>query len=216
MAEAAPPAPAPAAPPESLAVSIVRGVADAASYWPASLAHLAPPYDTGGSDYVTVAGLCQAAVRRTPQAVLAYLLRYKHRVANSSSRLVAMGARGVSFRWKDYRAKGRTRHKTRRVVPADDTAGSTMSRPPWRACAGTACAGRIEDWHRVLKSGCAIEALAHKTRTRLERAIAIRLVIGWRIMLMTLLGRTCPELPAEVLFSDIEIEVLTAYAKKND
>ena len=75
---------------------------------------------------------------------------------------------------------------------------------------------RIEDWHRVLKSGCAVEALAHKTRTRLERAIAIRLVIGWRIMLMTLLGRTCPELPAEILFSDIEIEVLAAYAKKND
>lgn len=75
---------------------------------------------------------------------------------------------------------------------------------------------RIEDWHRVLKSGCAIEALAHKTRTRLERAIAIRLVIGWRIMLMTLLGRTCASLPTEVLFSDIEIEVLAAYAKKND
>ena len=74
---------------------------------------------------------------------------------------------------------------------------------------------RIEDWHRVLKSGCAIEALAHKTRTRLGRAIAIRLVIGWRIMLMTLLGRTCPELPADVLFSDVEIEVLGAYAKKN-
>lgn len=75
---------------------------------------------------------------------------------------------------------------------------------------------RIEDWHRVLKSGCAIEALAHKTRCRLERAIAIRLVIGWRIMHMTLLGRTCPELPAEVLFSDIEIEVLAAYAKKKE
>ena len=75
---------------------------------------------------------------------------------------------------------------------------------------------RIEDWHRVLKSGCGIEKLAHKTRTRLERAVAIRLVIGWRIMLMTLLGRTCPALPAEVLFSDIEIEVLAAYAKKND
>ena len=73
---------------------------------------------------------------------------------------------------------------------------------------------RIEDWHRVLKSGCAIETLAHKTRTRLERAIAIRLVIGWRIMHMTLLGRTCPELPAEVLFSDVEIEVLAAFAKK--
>ena len=42
----------------------------------------------------------------------------------------------------------------------------------------------------------------------------ILMLPGWRIMLMTLRGRTCPELPAEVLFSDIEIEVLTAYAKK--
>jgi hypothetical protein len=73
---------------------------------------------------------------------------------------------------------------------------------------------RIEDWHRVLKSGCCIEEAAHKTAERLKRAIAINLVIGWRIMLMTLLGRETPELPAEVLFSDIEIEVLQALAKK--
>ena len=73
---------------------------------------------------------------------------------------------------------------------------------------------RIEDWHRVLKSGCRIEALQHKTADRLTRAIGINLVIAWRIMLMTLLGRECPELPATVLFSDLEIEVLHAYAKK--
>ena len=75
---------------------------------------------------------------------------------------------------------------------------------------------RIEDWHRVLKSGCRIEALQHKTAERLKRAIAINLVIAWRIMLMTLLGRECPGLPTELLFSDSEIEVLNAYAKKNE
>ena len=74
---------------------------------------------------------------------------------------------------------------------------------------------RIEDWHRVLKSGCRIEQIAHQTADRLQRAIAINLVIAWRIMLMTLLGRETPEMPAEVLFSDLEIEVLQAYAKKN-
>ena len=74
---------------------------------------------------------------------------------------------------------------------------------------------RIEDWHRVLKSGCRIEALQHKTAERLKRAIGINLVIAWRIMLMTLLGRECPQLPAEVFFSDLEIEVLQAYSKKN-
>jgi len=47
-----------------------------------------------------------------PAAVLAYLSRYTHRVAISNSRLLSMDERGITFRWKDYRAKGRTRHKT--------------------------------------------------------------------------------------------------------
>jgi hypothetical protein len=75
---------------------------------------------------------------------------------------------------------------------------------------------RIEDWHRVLKSGCKIDDLAHETAERLRRAIGINLVIAWRIMLMTLLGRETPELPAEILFSDVELRILSAYAKKKD
>ena len=47
-----------------------------------------------------------------PAAVLAYLSRYTHRVAISNRRLVAFDEHGVSFRWKDYRAKGNTRYKT--------------------------------------------------------------------------------------------------------
>ena len=72
---------------------------------------------------------------------------------------------------------------------------------------------RIEDWHRVLKSGCGIEELQHETVERLKRAIAINVVIAWRIMLLTLLGRETPELPPEVYFDDIELAVLEAYAK---
>jgi len=72
---------------------------------------------------------------------------------------------------------------------------------------------RIEDWHRVLKSGCKIDELGHHSAERLERAIAIRLVIAWRVMLMTLLGREVPELPAELLFSDIELRVLRDFAR---
>lgn len=66
----------------------------------------------------------------------------------------------------------------------------------------------------MLKSGCRIEDLAHDTAERLRRAIAINLVIAWRIMLMALMGRETPKLPAEVLFSDIELRTLRAYAKK--
>ena len=47
-----------------------------------------------------------------PEAVLAYLSRYTHRVAIANSRLIALDERGVTFRWKDYRDKGKTRHKT--------------------------------------------------------------------------------------------------------
>src|SRR5206468_7333508 len=46
-----------------------------------------------------------------PAAVLAYLSRYTHRVAISNQRLIALDHRGVTFRWKDYRATGKTRYK---------------------------------------------------------------------------------------------------------
>jgi predicted Zn-ribbon and HTH transcriptional regulator len=46
-----------------------------------------------------------------PEAVLAYLARYTHRVAISNSRLITLDDRGVTFRWKDYRIKGRDRYK---------------------------------------------------------------------------------------------------------
>ena len=46
-----------------------------------------------------------------PEAVLAYLSRYTHRVAISNSRLIARDATAVTFKWKDYRAKGRSRAK---------------------------------------------------------------------------------------------------------
>jgi Zn finger protein HypA/HybF involved in hydrogenase expression len=52
-----------------------------------------------------------------PAAVLAYLSRYTHRVAISNRRLIALDERGVTFRWKDYRAKGHTRNKTMTLSP---------------------------------------------------------------------------------------------------
>ena len=54
-----------------------------------------------------------------PAAVLAYLSRYTHRVAISNSRLLSMDETGVTFRWKDYRAKGKTRHKTMTLEPQE-------------------------------------------------------------------------------------------------
>mgnify|MGYP001044761385 CR=1 FL=1 len=47
-----------------------------------------------------------------PEAVLAYLARYTHRVAISNRRLLKADANGVTFRVKDYRINGPKRYKT--------------------------------------------------------------------------------------------------------
>src|SRR5271157_5774565 len=54
-----------------------------------------------------------------PQAVLAYLSRYTHRVAISNARLIALDEKGVTFKWKDYRIKGRDRLKTMTLDAAE-------------------------------------------------------------------------------------------------
>jgi Putative transposase/Transposase zinc-binding domain len=54
-----------------------------------------------------------------PQAVLAYLSRYTHRVAIANSRLIACDRDGVTFRWKDYRLDGRERFKTMTLATSE-------------------------------------------------------------------------------------------------
>ena len=54
-----------------------------------------------------------------PEAVLAYLSRYTHRVAISNSRLLRFNEAGVTFRYKDYRIKGPGRTKTMTLTPAE-------------------------------------------------------------------------------------------------
>jgi hypothetical protein len=69
---------------------------------------------------------------------------------------------------------------------------------------------RIEEWHRVLKSGCKVQDHQHQTEDRLERVIAIDAVLAWRIQLMTLLSREVPDLPCTVFFDEWEVTVLEA------
>ncbi len=52
--------------------------------------------------------------------------------------------------------------------------------------------GRIEDGHRVLKSGCKAEFLNHREGHRIERAVTIKAVIAWRLFAMVMLGRETP------------------------
>ena len=54
-----------------------------------------------------------------PEAVLAYLARYTHQVAISNARLLRLDDKGVTFKWKDYRIKGRDRLKTMTLGAAE-------------------------------------------------------------------------------------------------
>ncbi len=54
-----------------------------------------------------------------PEAVLAYLSRYTHRVAIANSRLISLDEKGVTFRYKDYRRNGRERQRTMTLEPGE-------------------------------------------------------------------------------------------------
>ena len=71
---------------------------------------------------------------------------------------------------------------------------------------------RIEDYFRVLETGCKAEDLYPRTAECLGRAIAANIVGAWRVQSMIGLGRQVPDLPAERLFSDKELRVIAALA----
>src|SRR5205814_10444262 len=57
------------------------------------------------------------------------------------------------------------------------------------------CRWGIEVWHRILKSGCRLEARQFQKAERLRRALALSSVLAWRIFYATMLARAIPEAP---------------------
>ena len=72
----------------------------------------------------------------------------------------------------------------------------------------------VEEWHRVIKTGLSAEYLENRSIERIGRVIAIKLVIAWRIMLMTYLGRDMSDLEPDIFFNEIEIDTLKIVATK--
>lgn len=62
----------------------------------------------------------------------------------------------------------------------------------------------IEIFFKVLKSGCKIEELRFQEASRLLGCISIYMIVAWRILYTTFIGRVCPELPCSLLFEDDE------------
>lgn len=73
---------------------------------------------------------------------------------------------------------------------------------------------RIEEFHRVLKSGCKVEKHMQRTAEKLKLLIAVDMVIAWRIMLLSLLGREHPEISCDLVFSKYEWQALALVSKK--
>jgi hypothetical protein len=67
---------------------------------------------------------------------------------------------------------------------------------------------RVEDFHRVLKSGCRIEAHQFKSEDRIEKLIFLFAAIAMRILRLTHLARTEPEAPCTTVLSDLEWRTL--------
>jgi len=72
----------------------------------------------------------------------------------------------------------------------------------------------IEEWHRVLKSGCGVEQREFKTAEHLQRVLAFDLIVAWRVLASVKLGRQLPQLPATVLYTPEELLALGAALKK--
>lgn len=62
----------------------------------------------------------------------------------------------------------------------------------------------IEVFFRIFKTGCRVEALQLSTLERLEPALALYLIITWRIQYLTVLGRVTPDLPCDAVLEPAE------------
>lgn len=72
----------------------------------------------------------------------------------------------------------------------------------------------IEVYHRTLKSGCRIEDRQLGTAGRLQNCLALDLVVAWRIVHLTVLGRETPDVPCTVAFADAEWQALYGFVHR--
>ena len=67
---------------------------------------------------------------------------------------------------------------------------------------------KVERYHYTLKSGCQVEKLQLEHADRIERAVALYSIVAWRLLFMTYLARTDPDLPCTAALDDDEWKVL--------
>jgi hypothetical protein len=73
---------------------------------------------------------------------------------------------------------------------------------------------QIEIYFKVLESGCQIEKLQLETADRIRPCLALYQIAAWRVLYATMLGRECPELSCEVIFSAAEWKAVWTVQKQ--
>ncbi len=73
----------------------------------------------------------------------------------------------------------------------------------------------IEMFFDILKNGCRVEELQLSTIERVECALALYLIVSWRISHLMRMGRSCPEMDARLLFDHDEIEAIYLMSAKS-
>jgi Transposase DNA-binding/Transposase Tn5 dimerisation domain len=66
------------------------------------------------------------------------------------------------------------------------------------------CRWQIETFFKVLKSGCTIEKLQFESMKATLNCLALYLIISWRVLYLTMLGRVCPDIECSAVFEDEE------------
>jgi hypothetical protein len=72
----------------------------------------------------------------------------------------------------------------------------------------------VEVYFRTLKTGCRVERIQLETLDRVKNCLAFYKIIAWRILYLTYLNRTTPNLPCTAVFAECEWKSVWMVAKK--
>jgi hypothetical protein len=69
--------------------------------------------------------------------------------------------------------------------------------------------------HKILKSGCKAEESRLRTADRIANVVSIYCILSWRIFWITMINRSMPDAPPELVLTQAEIELLNHFVKDN-
>lgn len=76
------------------------------------------------------------------------------------------------------------------------------------------CRWQIEVFFKVLKSGCKVEELQFESLRSTTNCLALYMIVAWRVLFLTMMGRVCPDIDCNVVFDDCEWRAVYTVVKK--